>query len=444
MSTHPDPISPTNQAVGLDRDRVVIRAIHTGDELLDGRIEDTNARWLGAQLAQVGARLAGVTTVGDDEDTIRAALVSAAQGADWVIIGGGLGPTSDDRTRDAIAAACDAPLELRADARATLESFFASRGVPMPETNLRQVLFPRHATLRANPRGTASAFEIRWGACRVLAVPGVPGEYRACLRDHLLPHVATAHEPTRTWALLGLPESEAARRLQAVEEIPGIRVSYRAAMPWLHVGIRGAPDVLSDATARALDALGSHTLGDGVLGPAESVVASLIALGQTVATAESCTGGGLAEWITAVPGSSALFERGWVTYSNAAKVKELGVSSEQLDGHGAVSRPVAEAMAYGARHRAGTTWGVSITGIAGPTGGTTDKPVGTVWCACAGPGEKEGWVVRLRLGARRRETVRSWTQATALFVLDRVSRGATDDIRALPWVELLEPLRGDA
>lgn len=422
---------------------VRVRAVHTGDELLDGRIADTNASWLGEALALTGAKLVGITVVGDDRARIRAAIEHAVADAEFVVVGGGLGPTSDDVTRDAAADAAGVALEERTDARAAIEAFFAVRGLDMPPTNLRQALIPAGAALRENARGTASAFEVIVHGVPVLCVPGVPGEYRGCVRQHLLGRLGTRQETRRIWPLMGISESEAATRLAEVEGLDGLRTSYRAAMPWLHVGISGEAETVARAQALVMAAVGAHAVGDGSEDVNAWVVRTAREAGATLATAESCTGGLVAAGITSVPGSSAVFGRGWITYANEAKEAELEVDGVLLAAHGAVSAPVALAMAAGARREAAATWAVSVTGIAGPGGGSAEKPVGTVWIAVVGP--HDAFAFRLALGDRRRETLRTWSAAMALVALGRALEGRAETIRALRGVvEWLEPEGGAA
>lgn len=416
--------------------RVISLAI--GDELLDGRVADANTRDLGDALAQLGLELAGARTVPDARADIIAAVHSAAAEADLVVTSGGLGPTSDDITGECIAEAAGVGLRFDADAFARMEAMFSMRGIPMPESNRRQAMLPASSRTLENEQGTAPGFVTPLvtprGSVEIWSFPGVPREYRHLLEDRLLPELrarlargAPRVMVRRTLRSLGLSESAVGERLQPLErENPDVRVQYRAAFPEIlvRVVVTGADRAVAEQRADALaararaDIGGSvYALGDDSL--EERVLRALELRTATLATAESCTGGMIAKRLTDVPGSSAVVQGGVVAYANEVKTSALGVAPALIAEHGAVSELVARAMADGARARLGADWAVSTTGIAGPTGGSDDKPVGLVWFGIAGPGGTAAHQKRLPDFGRAR--IREMAAAWALrFLLEAV------------------------
>ncbi len=407
--------------------RVVSLAV--GDELLDGRVADGNTRDLGDALAQLGLELCGARIVPDQRGTIVAALRAAADEADVVVTSGGLGPTSDDITGECVADAAGVDLRFDAEAFARIEAMFAARAIPMPESNRRQAMLPSTSRTLTNEQGTAPGFVTPLagarGACEVWSFPGVPREYRHMLEDRLVPELRArlaSGAPTvmvrRTLRSLGLSESAVGERLGSLErEHPDVRVQYRAAFPEIlvRVVVTGADRAAAEARADALAARARVDIGGSVYGMGdepleERVLRALDRRGATVAVAESCTGGLVAKRLTDVPGSSATVVGGVVAYANQVKSAALDVPAGALAEHGAVSEVVARAMADGARARLGATWAVSTTGIAGPSGGSDDKPVGLVWFGVAGPGGTAAHKKRLPdFGrARVREMAAAW------------------------------------
>jgi len=357
--------------------------IAVGDELLDGRVRDRNAWSLGARARAAGAALVEVSVVADVEAEIVAAIRRAANAADHVVVSGGLGPTPDDRTRDAAAEASGVQLVTDDSAIERLRERYAGRGRGLDDASLRQAKLPVGATVHLNPIGTADAFTVTVDGTPVTCLPGVPSEFDRLLDEipGLAPKQACDPGTSAAYlALVGLFESEAASRVRDAIGAEADAVTWRAALPIVEVGIGGLSSEAADAVR---ETLAPWTLPAGCMHPAEALGTLAVTAGARVTTAESCTGGRVASWITDVPGASRWFDAGFVTYANAAKEGLLDVPADVLVDHGAVSEPVARAMARGARARARADVAVALTGVAGPGGGTPDKPVGTVWIACA-------------------------------------------------------------
>ncbi len=415
-------------------------SLAVGDELLDGRVADANTRDLGDALAQLGLELCGARTVPDARSAIVAALRAAVDEADVVVTSGGLGPTSDDITGECVAEAAGVGLRFDAEAFARIGMMFAARAIPMPESNRRQALLPSSAQTLHNDQGTAPGFVTPFasarGASEVWSFPGVPREYRHLLEERLVPRLrarlaqgAPSVMVRRTLRSLGLSESAVGERLGALErEHPDVRVQYRAAFPEILVRVivtgadRDAATARADELAlRARSDIGGSVYGAGDEPLEERALRALEQRGATLAVAESCTGGLVAKRLTDVPGSSAAVQGGVVAYANQVKTAALGVPTTMLDEHGAVSEAVARAMAEGARARLGATWALSTTGIAGPSGGSADKPVGLVWFGVAGPGGTAAH--QKRLPDFGRERIREMASAWALrFLLEAVER----------------------
>ena len=400
-----------------------------GTELTRGELVNTNATWLSEQLVELGLEVKEHWTLPDDGPAIVAGLKRVASVSDVVVCTGGLGPTSDDLTAASVAEALGVSL---ATDRASLEAIrrrYEARGRTMTEAGARMAQLPEGATALPNPVGTAPGFTVALGECELFFLPGVPHEMQAIFRESIVARVAprvrrTTHQVhLRTF---GLPESEVAARLKELEENnDDLVVGYRASFPEVEVKVlaRAADGSSAEARARELARQVRERLGDFVFGEREdsfarSVGDALRGRGWKLALAESCTGGLVGELVTAVAGSSDYLLLGAVTYSNAAKTSMLGVSPEILRAHGAVSAECAIAMAEGARRLASSDVAVSITGIAGPGGGSDNKPVGTVWLALALAGET--WVTRHRfLGDR--DAIRAHAAHVALDLVRRAA-----------------------
>ncbi|MBI1948032.1 MAG: CinA family nicotinamide mononucleotide deamidase-related protein [Deltaproteobacteria bacterium] len=414
--------------------RIVSLAV--GDELLDGRVADGNTKDLGDALSQLGLELCAARTVPDARAVVVAAVRAAADEADVVVTSGGLGPTSDDITAECIAEAAGVGLRFDAAAFARIEAMFALRSIPMPESNRRQAMLPATSRTLENEQGTAPGFVTPLmgarGPVEVWSFPGVPREYRHLLEDRLLPELrarldrgASRVLVRRTLRSLGLSESAVGERLGALErDNPDVRVQYRAACPEILVRVivtaseRAQAEARADElAARARADIGASVYGVGDEPLEERVLRALENKGATLAVAESCTGGLVAKRLTDVPGSSSVVQGGVVAYANQVKTAALDVPASVLAEHGAVSEAVARAMADGARARLGADWAISTTGVAGPTGGSEDKPVGLVWFGVAGPGGTAAH--KKRLPDFGRERVREMAAAWALrFLLE--------------------------
>lgn len=409
-------------------DPVFAEIVSQGDEVLSGAVLDSNAAEISAALLGAGLVVARRVTVGDDLDAIATVLREAAGRAREVVCTGGLGPTEDDLTAEAVSVAFGVPLERRQEALDQLAAWGRRWNRPVNEASLRQARLPVGADLLENHWGTAPGFRVTVGPCRLWFFPGVPREMRGMVRAYLVPDLRERYrlpaEVLVTLRTLGYGESVVQEKLAGLAW-PGIRVGYRALLPETQVKLYLAPAVPSavrdEAVAAVRERLGSSVFGLDS-GPIEEVVGALLgSRGETVATAESCTGGRLAAAFTRVPGSSAWFLEGAVTYSNGAKVRCLGVDPATLDRHGAVSEAVARQMAEGIRRAAGATWGIGTTGVAGPGGGSAEKPVGTVHLAVAGPG---GTTHRVLQGPGEREVVMERAVGSALDLLRRCIQGA--------------------
>jgi nicotinamide-nucleotide amidase len=415
--------------------RATILAI--GDEIVHGLTTDTNSGFVAARLREAGVEVVGGFGVTDDVDRIVRALERALADAELVVATGGLGPTSDDLTTAAVARLTDRPLALDAASLGAIEERFRAIGREMSPNNRKQAEFPAGSTVLANPVGTAPGFVTpveRDGQTRhVVCMPGVPHEMRRMLDEQLLPwlraQAGARRFATRVFSTFGLGEAQLDELLAGAFE-SDVRVAFRAAFPKVQarLSVSGEDAAALESRLDTLEAVLRERLGDHVYAAgdedlAETVGRLLHARRLTLAVAESCTGGLIGDRITDVPGSSEYFLLGVVAYSNDAKQALLDVPDAVLAEHGAVSIETAEAMAEGVRRRAGTALGVATTGIAGPEGGTDEKPVGTVCIALAWDGGR--WSRRYQLGARDRSWVK---RMTAQIALDRVRRYVLSDV----------------
>ena len=413
-----------------------------GDELVLGQTVDTNSAWLSQQLAAVGCAVAAHVTIADDQRAIEQAIEEAVGRCDVLLISGGIGPTEDDLTRQALAAVMNVPLELNDKWLAQLQKFFQRIGRPMPEGNKIQAMIPRGASMIFNHAGTAAGIDATYVSgdqntvCRVFVMPGVPKEMKVMFTRDVLPHVQQmtggAVILSRTLHTFGLGESAVAEKI-GPQMMRGRNPSVGTTVSGGVVSVRinasyGSRDEATselEATVAACRA----ALGDLIYGADDDtlqsvVAAELTARKKTIATAESCTGGLLAKMLTDIPGSSAYFLRGYVTYSNKAKEELLQVEEELLAEHGAVSEPVVHVMAHSAKYLAGADFGLAISGIAGPTGGTPQKPVGTVciglsWTRPYVPNElgPDPFLTRTFLFPGDREMIRDRSAKMALAML---------------------------
>lgn len=368
-----------------------------GDEVVTGQITDTNSAWLATRLTEAGVLVARHNTVGDRLQDLVALLRELAGRCDVVISTGGLGPTVDDLTAEAVALAFDRPLALDPEALAEVEGMYARFGRVMPAINRKQALLPQGALRLTNHWGTAPGFAVEVGGTWMAFLPGVPREMRGMFDTWVLPALAErlALSPGElvTLRCAGAGESNLQEAL-ADWSAEGVELGFRAAMPEVYVKLRFSAGygterreaVVADVRARLGAAVFAvERPGDPPRPLAAEVGARLSAAGARLAVAESCTGGRLASLCTAIPGASGWFTEGAITYANASKTRLLGVPEALIAEHGAVSEPVARAMAEGMRASSGADFALATTGIAGPDGGSEAKPVGLVHVALATP-----------------------------------------------------------
>jgi nicotinamide-nucleotide amidase len=407
-----------------------------GTELLLGDILNTNAQWLAQELASLGVPHHRQEVVGDNRERLMAAVRDASQRCRVLITTGGLGPTADDLTTETIAAAFAVPLVEHSEVWAAIQTKLVTRGKPVVASNRRQALLPQGASVLPNPTGTAPG--MIWSPVQgftIFTFPGVPSEMKAMWRNTAVPWLREAGLAdgiflSRRLHVWGIGESLLAEQVADLLALANPTVAPYA----------GGGQVTLRVTARAADRASAQSLltpvereirervGMACFGAdgeslASVVLAQLLVRGQTLAVAESCTGGGLGAALAAVPGASESWLGGVIAYANAAKQELLGVPADLLARWGAVSDPVALAMAEGVRHRLGTDWAVAITGIAGPGGGTSEKPVGLVHVAVVGPEPAASWSEGLQFDASRgRQAIQALSVGEALNRL-RLSLG---------------------
>ncbi|MGJ8677192.1 MAG: competence/damage-inducible protein A [Akkermansiaceae bacterium] len=406
-----------------------IEIINTGSELLLGTTLNTHGAWLGTALSELGLRVQRQTTV-PDGDAIIDAMTEAMKRSDAVIVTGGLGPTSDDISREAAAEVLGVELITDEAALRSIEEFFSSRNRVMAEDNKKQALNPVGGDILPNPNGTAPGIYTppRMSGdrlCALFLLPGPPREMQPMFQAEVSPRlcalagidVKAQNQRMKVLKFTGVGESDFHNVLdKPLLAIPDLEVGYCSRPSEVDLRLIGNPERIQQAIALALEAFPDKcfSMNDESL---EAVVVKLLTeKGQSLALAESCTGGKISSRITDIPGSSAIFTHGFVTYANEAKMEMLDVPEELLAIHGAVSEQVALAMAIGALKKSGADIAVSVTGIAGPTGGTEQKPVGTVWIGLA-TAEKSFATHRLYSFGRH-----FFKQATSQIALDLIRR----------------------
>lgn len=398
--------------------------ITVGNELVTGVQIDTNGAYLAEQLWAKGIPVKRIMSVGDDAAALAAALLESLARARIVLVTGGLGPTADDLTTEVVAGALRRALVCDPAALDRLSGLLASYGLPLTEMQKKQACFPLGAEVLPNPRGTAPGFLLREEGCVLIVLPGVPEEVKAITQQTVIPLLerevkVRACYQSRTLKVFGLSESRVAERVRALtEQSDEAQLSFLPRFPEVHLRIT----VCSLSKARAEERLGvweagiTARLSPYVFGKdqetMEEVVGALLRRrGATLAVAESCTGGLIGHRLTNVPGSSDYLERVVVAYSNQAKIEVLKVPDEVIRTYGAVSEPTAREMAEGVRRSAKTTLGLSTTGIAGPGGGSAEKPVGTVF-VCVTDGS-DAWTKEYHFPGDR-DRVKGMTAAVAL------------------------------
>lgn len=405
--------------------------ISTGTELMLGSTIDSNSLFLSQKLSALGLRVIARYTVGDNREQIRGAFKNGLEEADLVIASGGLGPTRDDLTKEAACEVAGCGMELVEEEVVRLKEFFARRKRDMPKENLKQAMFPPEAIILRNSRGTAPGMYLKKNAKVLVLLPGPPREMEAMYlneaeplfkQDFALDEQLTAG---RTIKVIGPGESQVDEMLLDVVNNPrGCSLALLARDGEVHIKVTAegentqhSQQILEAITRRVETVMGKYVFGydeDTLAG----VVGKLLSgSGKTLALAESCTGGLLAEMITEIPGSSGYFWGSVTSYSNESKVKLLGVKPETLDRYGAVSRQTAGEMARGILERSGADFSLAITGIAGPDGGTRDKPVGLVYIAEAD--KKDRVIIKEMHFTGAREAIRNLAARTALDLLRR-------------------------
>jgi nicotinamide-nucleotide amidase len=387
-----------------------------GTELLLGELVDTNSAFLSHELAGIGISVHHHSTVGDNRERIIEAIRDSASRADLVITTGGLGPTSDDLTMSCLAELAGREMVEYPEAREHVERIILGRGYRLGQSNYKQAFFPEGSELIPNPGGTAMGALLEVDGTLFATLPGVPPEMREMFEESLEPLVRSRSEESivsRSLVFAGIGESSLAERVQDLldSENPTVAPLAHGDRASLRITARAkseeaARDKIGPVAEEILSRLGDYYLGEGDETLEGAIGKLLSEKGQTLALAESCTGGLMAERLTDAPGASGYFTEALITYSDGSKERLLGVPRGMIEEHGAVSREVAEAMARGVREGAETDYGVSVTGIAGPEGGTPEKPVGLVWVGISDAGETVAEKLDLSGWAGSRENVR--------------------------------------
>jgi nicotinamide-nucleotide amidase len=406
--------------------------LSTGDEVLTGMIADTNAAFLADQMGSLGFEVLRHSTVGDDRAILEETFRALGARADVVLCTGGLGPTVDDLTTEVAAGILGVGMKLDEPALAYMEGLWKNRGRPMPENNRKQAMLPETADVLTNPIGTAPGFSVKIGNAHFFFMPGVPREMKRMFAEQVIPRLQKLQpDPTvfdvRVYRSFGLTESAADQALAGLESaFPGVKLGFRAHFPEIQIKLTVKGPDITEARARLEAAadevkkrIGPNIFSDGE--PIEAVIGTALRRDKaTVSTAESCTGGMIAQLITNVPGASDYFDRAFVTYTEASKRDLVNVPEAVIAEHGVVSEECARAMAEGARAVARTTYAISVTGLAGPGGGTDDKPVGLVYIGLAGPKET---IVRRINWPGQREQIRAIAAMVGLDLLRRALQG---------------------
>jgi nicotinamide-nucleotide amidase len=410
---------------------VHLETVCTGDELLTGLTSETNSRFFQERTIRLGVKVARSTVVGDTLADIVSALKEAGARSDAVLVSGGLGPTLDDLTAEAAAAAAGVDLVEDVGAKDHLVERFKARGIQLSANNLRQARVPRGSKVTLNSAGSAPMFELTIGRARCFFVPGVPAEYRHLVETAVLPALEAMLGPSRPHLAFRLlktvlmPESHLdAKVAPLVKKYPEVEFGFRTHAPENHLKLlaHGANEAEANARLAAAEADCRALLGEVLFGADDQtlegeVAALLTRRHETLSLAESCTAGLAMGALSRVPGATGWLYGGAVTYADASKSGWLSIPPALLSAHGAVSKEVAVAMAEGVRAESGADWGVSITGFAGPGGGTDAAPVGTVFISVARKGHET--VTEKHRFAPERERVRTFAVGAALDALRR-------------------------
>jgi len=394
--------------------KITAEVLSTGDEVRSGAIVDSNSAYIAEKLEEAGAQVTRHSCVGDDLELLSSILKEIGTRSDVAVVTGGLGPTVDDITAAAAADAASVELSINEEALKSMEAIFSVRHRQISASNRKQAILPQGSTCIRNPVGTAPGFIFTIDRCTFFFLPGVPHEMRRLLSDAVLPAMADRQGQDRRFykvrsvSTFGLTEAATGDSVAGLDDMfDNITLGLRAKFPEIHVKLYAQGDDenrldqdIERATRWVTDRLGINVLStEGH--PMAAVVGDLLReRDATLAVAESCTGGLISHRITSVAGSSDYFLFSGVTYANHAKTAALGVDAEALARYGAVHEEIAKEMALGAKRLSGATYGLSTTGIAGPDGGTEDKPVGTVCIGLATPDETRGFKYRFNFGRR--------------------------------------------
>lgn len=384
--------------------------ISVGTEILLGEILNTDAQFLAEELSKIGIDVYHQTVVGDNAARLADAVNTALDRSDIVIASGGLGPTPDDITKEVISECMGEKLVLHEESLERMKSYFTRTKRVMPDNNIKQAMMPEHSIVLNNNNGTAPGCIIEKDGKAVIILPGPPSELTLMYNESVKPYLESKSEEklfTKTFHIFGIGESSVAAELdREMKEFTNPTVAPYAKTGEVHLRLAAkaktaeeAEKIMADTDKLICDKFGKYIYSTDDKSLPETVFEKLLEKNLVLSTAESCTGGLIAKTITDFPGSSEVFEEGYVTYSNNAKMKNLGVKKETLDAHGAVSAETAAEMAEGVKRVSGADIGVAVTGIAGPGGGTEEKPVGLVYAAiCTKDGTK---VKKLNLGKNR-------------------------------------------
>ncbi len=414
-----------------------IQLLLTGNEIMAGDTIDSNSAVIAHHLQEIGLIVYRRVTIGDDPGLLVNEIQQLSRDSDLLIVNGGLGPTIDDLTAEALAEACGTELRENPEAVKHLEEWCEKRGFKTNKANFKQTILPDGCVIVPNPNGSAVGFRVMLNECMVICTPGVPGELAHMLEHAIIPLIIKEFsiEParmTRRLRLFGLGESTLQQLID--DNFPDwpaeVALGFRANLPILELKLGVSSKSLlpvRDQWEERIEALvGDYILGYDNDDLAGVVVREMTRQGLKIALAESCTGGRIASQITGVSGASAVFEAGFVTYSNKAKHSQLGVRNTTIEEHGEVSEEVVREMAHGALDKSGADLAVAVSGIAGPDGGTKDKPVGTVWIAWGQRGHIQAQKMRYRMG---RKMFQALVTATALDLVRRSLSGITNEPR---------------
>lgn len=368
-----------------------IQLLLTGNELMNGDVVDSNSAMIADQLKSLGLSIHRKVTVGDTMAMLVDEIEHLSKTADLLLVNGGLGPTTDDLTAEALAQVCGVPVEEHPEARAHLQEWADNKGLYLNAANLKQAMLPKGARVVANSRGTAVGFAMHHNACEIICTPGVPSELRTMMAEEILPSLAqnvSDHQKTllNRYHTFGQGESNLQQWIKdKLPDFPdAVELGFRAGAPTLEVKVQtsaACPELHNKACKMLSGLIGDYVVAEGDETQASALIRELKARHQTITFAESCTGGLISSMLTAEAGASEVFEAGYVTYANHIKSQLVDVSPASLERDGAVSETVVIQMAQGALASSGADYAVAVSGIAGPGGGSADKPVGTVWIA---------------------------------------------------------------